>query len=93
MRERAYKVMAENGLRRVRLHDARASCFTYLANKGGAGPPFCPLGRSHRRPREQALVREAECGGSTVGGGYVGRTGERPGPAHEANVRCGSVGG
>lgn len=34
MRERAYKVMAENGLRRVRLHDARASCFTYLANKG-----------------------------------------------------------
>ncbi|MFG3409612.1 site-specific integrase [Streptomyces sp. NPDC048142] len=34
LRERAYKVMAENGLRRVRLYDARASCFTYLANKG-----------------------------------------------------------
>ncbi|MFD5348331.1 tyrosine-type recombinase/integrase [Streptomyces anulatus] len=34
LRERAYKVMAENSLRRVRLYDARASCLTYLANKG-----------------------------------------------------------
>ncbi|MFI6949785.1 tyrosine-type recombinase/integrase [Streptomyces sp. NPDC050422] len=34
LRERAYTVMAENSLRRVRLYDARASCFTYLANKG-----------------------------------------------------------
>lgn len=34
LRERAYKVMAENSLRRVRLYDARASCFTYLANEG-----------------------------------------------------------
>ncbi|MFC9242518.1 hypothetical protein ACFT7S_00295 [Streptomyces sp. NPDC057136] len=32
----AYKVMAENALRRVRLYDARASCFTHLAN--GAVP-------------------------------------------------------
>lgn len=30
----AYKVMAENVLRRVRLYDARASCLTYLANSG-----------------------------------------------------------
>ncbi|MFC8124866.1 tyrosine recombinase XerC [Streptomyces sp. NPDC057302] len=34
LRERAYDVMADNALRRVRLYDARASCFTYLANKG-----------------------------------------------------------
>ncbi|GAA1359526.1 tyrosine-type recombinase/integrase [Streptomyces beijiangensis] len=34
LRERAYPVMAEHSLRRVRLYDARASCFTYLANKG-----------------------------------------------------------
>ncbi|MGW6481203.1 tyrosine-type recombinase/integrase [Streptomyces sp. NPDC055059] len=34
LREWAYKVMAGNGLRRVRLYDARASCFTYLANNG-----------------------------------------------------------
>ncbi|MEE4494965.1 tyrosine-type recombinase/integrase [Streptomyces sp. BE230] len=34
LRERACTVMAENSLRRVRLYDARASCFTYLANKG-----------------------------------------------------------
>ncbi|MFF3244764.1 hypothetical protein ACFYWY_13725 [Streptomyces sp. NPDC002870] len=30
----AYKVMAENVLRRVRLYDARASRLTYLANSG-----------------------------------------------------------
>ncbi|MFD7013670.1 tyrosine-type recombinase/integrase [Streptomyces sp. NPDC059928] len=34
LREQAYKVTAENALRRVRLYDARASCFTYLANNG-----------------------------------------------------------
>ncbi|GHD36475.1 hypothetical protein GCM10010317_000840 [Streptomyces mirabilis] len=34
LRERVYKVMDEHGLRRVRLYDARASCFTYLANNG-----------------------------------------------------------
>lgn len=34
LRVRAYKVMAENALRRVRLYDARASCFTDLANNG-----------------------------------------------------------
>jgi integrase len=34
LRERAYKVMGAHGLRRVRLYDARASCFTYLANNG-----------------------------------------------------------
>lgn len=33
-RVRAYKIMDENGLRRVRLYDARASCLTYLANNG-----------------------------------------------------------
>ncbi|MBL1115240.1 site-specific integrase [Streptomyces sp. 110] len=34
LRTRAYKLMEESGLRRVRLYDARASCFTYLANNG-----------------------------------------------------------
>ncbi|MCZ4103734.1 site-specific integrase [Streptomyces sp. H39-C1] len=34
LRVRAYKVMAENALRRIRLYDARAICFTYLANNG-----------------------------------------------------------
>jgi integrase len=34
LRGRAYKVMDEHALRRVRLYDARASCFTYLANNG-----------------------------------------------------------
>ncbi|MFF5533438.1 tyrosine-type recombinase/integrase [Streptomyces cinerochromogenes] len=34
LRVRAYKIMDENGLRRVRLYDARASCLTYLANNG-----------------------------------------------------------
>ncbi|MFE4870618.1 tyrosine recombinase XerC [Streptomyces sp. NPDC056682] len=35
LREQAYKAMAESALRRVRLYDARASCFTYLANNWG----------------------------------------------------------
>ncbi|WP_406385028.1 tyrosine-type recombinase/integrase [Streptomyces sp. NBC_01618] len=34
LRVRAYKIMDENGLRRVRLYDVRASCLTYLANNG-----------------------------------------------------------
>ncbi|MFE7964778.1 tyrosine-type recombinase/integrase [Streptomyces cellulosae] len=34
LRTRAYKIMDANGLRRVRLYDARASCLTYLANNG-----------------------------------------------------------
>jgi hypothetical protein len=33
-RRRAYRIMALLGLRRMRLYDARASCFTYLANMG-----------------------------------------------------------
>jgi hypothetical protein len=48
--------------------------------QGRAGSSACPLGRVHRRPHDQALVCEAGCGGSTAGRGYVGRTGERPGP-------------
>ncbi|TKA11125.1 site-specific integrase [Actinacidiphila oryziradicis] len=34
LRVRAYKIMDENGFRRVRLYDVRASCLTYLANSG-----------------------------------------------------------
>ncbi|AEW97193.1 integrase family protein [Streptantibioticus cattleyicolor NRRL 8057 = DSM 46488] len=32
LRRRAYRLMEVLGLRRVRLYDARSSCFTYLAN-------------------------------------------------------------
>ncbi|AKZ59061.1 Putative Tyrosine recombinase XerC-like protein [Streptomyces ambofaciens ATCC 23877] len=34
LRTRAYETMDANGLRRVRLYDARASCLTYLATHG-----------------------------------------------------------
>ncbi|WP_406456752.1 tyrosine-type recombinase/integrase [Streptomyces sp. NBC_00876] len=34
LRTRAYELMEEAELRRVRLYDARASCFTYLADHG-----------------------------------------------------------
>ncbi|WP_411573088.1 tyrosine-type recombinase/integrase [Streptomyces sp. WAC 01420] len=34
LRRRAYRLMEVLGLRRVRLHDARASCLTFLANNG-----------------------------------------------------------
>ncbi|MFE0693014.1 hypothetical protein [Streptomyces sp. NPDC058869] len=50
LRERAYKVMAENGLRRVRLYDARASCFTYLANKGVPDLPAGQVTPTSARP-------------------------------------------
>ncbi len=34
LRRLAYRLMELLGLRRVRLYNARASCFTYLANRG-----------------------------------------------------------
>ncbi|WP_237773304.1 site-specific integrase [Streptomyces luteocolor] len=34
LRRRAYRLMELLGLRRVRLYDARAACFTFLANNG-----------------------------------------------------------
>ncbi|MGC4971813.1 tyrosine-type recombinase/integrase [Streptomyces sp. DT199] len=34
LRRRAYRLMELLGLRRVRLYDARSSCFTFLANNG-----------------------------------------------------------
>ncbi|MFE2938468.1 tyrosine-type recombinase/integrase [Streptomyces sp. NPDC059255] len=34
LRRRAYRLMEILGLRRVRIYDARSSCFTYLANQG-----------------------------------------------------------
>ena len=34
LRMRSYLLMDQNGLSGVRLYDARASCFTYLANQG-----------------------------------------------------------
>ncbi|MEW1671625.1 tyrosine-type recombinase/integrase [Streptomyces noursei] len=34
LRRRAYRFMRILGLRRVRLYDARSSCFTFLANRG-----------------------------------------------------------
>jgi integrase len=34
LRTRAHKTMDANGLRGVRLYDARASCLTYLADDG-----------------------------------------------------------
>ncbi|MFH8750569.1 integrase [Streptomyces rimosus] len=34
LRRRAYRLMELLGLRRVRLYEARSSCFTFLANNG-----------------------------------------------------------
>ncbi len=79
LRERAYRVMDEHGLRRARLYGARASCFTYLANNG-VPDRLLPMGRAHRRQDHEALVCEAGCGGSSSGGGCMGRSGVRPRP-------------
>lgn len=62
---RAYRIMELPGLRQVRLHDARASCFTYLAGKGV--PDHLPARRAgHTNVKTtKKVVRQAGCGGST----------------------------
>jgi integrase len=91
LRERAYKVMHENALRRVRLYDARASCFTYLANNGV--PPHLlarwaghtkveTTQRWYVKPDVEDLRPAADAWGGLASGAA---------PAHEENVRCGSV--
>ncbi|MDT9698175.1 tyrosine-type recombinase/integrase [Streptomyces sp. P17] len=93
LRERAYKVMSENALRRVRLYDARASCFTYLANNGV--PPHLlarwaghtnveTTQRWYVKPGVEDLRPAADAWGGLASGAA---------PAHEENVRCGSVSG
>nr|WP_272918584.1 tyrosine-type recombinase/integrase [Streptomyces sp. HUCO-GS316] len=93
LRERAYKVMTENALRRVRLYDARASCFTYLANN--VVPPHLlarwaghskveTTQRRYVKPDVEDLRPAADAWGGLASGAAS---------AHEENVRCGSVGG
>lgn len=93
LRERAYKVMHENPLRRVRLYDARASCFTYLANNGV--PPHLLAGwaghtkvetthRCYVKPDVEDLRPAADAWGGLASGSA---------PAHDENVRYGSVSG
>jgi integrase len=72
LRVRAYTTMAENALRRVRLYDARATCFTYLANNG-VPDHLLALWAGHTNVRTTKR-------GSSSGGGYVGRSGECPDP-------------
>ncbi|WSQ13058.1 site-specific integrase [Streptomyces sp. NBC_01231] len=93
LRERAYKVMDEHGLRRVRLYDARASCFTYLANNG---VPDHLLARwaghtnvkTTKRWYVKPDVEDLRPAADTWGG-----LASAPAPAHEESVRCGSVSG
>lgn len=93
LRERAYKAMDEKGLRRVRLYDARASCFTYLANNG---VPDHLLARwaghtnvkTTKRWYVKPDVEDLRPAADTWGG-----LASDPAPAHEESVRCGSVSG
>jgi integrase len=61
LRRRAYRLMELLGLRRVRLYDARSSCFTFLANNGVPGPYPRAMGRTYERKDDQAVVRQAGC--------------------------------
>ncbi|MEU1216988.1 tyrosine-type recombinase/integrase [Streptomyces sp. NPDC005790] len=93
LRERAYTVMAENSLRRVRLYDARASCLTYLANNGVPDHLLARwAGHSDVRTTNRWYVKpdveDLRPAADTWGG-----LASAPAPAHEANVRCGSVSG
>jgi integrase len=93
LREQAYKIMDEHGLRRVRLYDARASCFTYLANNG-VPPHLLARWAGHTnvettqcwyvKPGVEDLRPAADAWGGLASGAA---------PAHEENVRCGSVSG
>ncbi|WTO34292.1 hypothetical protein OG399_37745 [Streptomyces achromogenes] len=77
LRVRAYKIMDENGLRRVRLYDARASCLTYLANNGvpdhllamWAGHANVKTTKKwHVKPDVADLLPAAEAWGGLAGG-------------------------
>lgn len=92
-RERAYTVMAENALRRVRLYDAHASCFTFLANKGvpdhllarwAGHTDVRTTKRWYVKPDVEDLRPAADLWGSPASDSA---------PVHEENVRCGSVSG
>ncbi|MBT2395171.1 tyrosine recombinase XerC [Streptomyces sp. ISL-100] len=93
LRERAYKVMDENGLRRVRLYDTRASCLTYLANNGvpdhllarwAGHTDVQTTKRWYVKPNVEDLRPTADMWGGLASGSA---------PDREANVRCGSVSG
>ncbi|WP_456340895.1 site-specific integrase [Streptomyces mirabilis] len=93
LRERAYKVMDEHALRRVRLYDARASCFTYLANNGvpdhllarwAGHTDIKTTQRWYVKPDVEDLRPAADTWGGLA---------SVPAPAPAENVRCGSVSG
>ncbi|MGQ4360597.1 tyrosine-type recombinase/integrase [Streptomyces sp. SAS_272] len=93
LRERAYKIMDEHGLRRVRLYDARASCFTYLANNGVPDHLLARwAGHTNVRTTKHWYVKpdveDLRPAADTWGGLASVST---PDPAE--SVRCGSVSG
>ncbi|MFJ1549418.1 hypothetical protein [Streptomyces sp. NPDC088246] len=87
-------VLQYGGLERLReQYDARASCFTYLANKGvpdhllarWAGHTDIRMTkRWYVKPDVEDLRPAADMWGELA---------SAPAPAHEENVRCGSVRG
>ncbi|MDT7840155.1 tyrosine-type recombinase/integrase [Streptomyces justiciae] len=93
LRERAYKIMARNQLRRVRLYDARASCLTYLANNGVPDHLLARwAGHSSVKTTKQWYVKpdvEDLRPAAAAWGGLAGV----PTPSPDENVRCGSVSG
>jgi integrase len=93
LRERAYKVMDEHGLRRVRLYDARASCFTYLANNGVPDHLLARWAghtdvRTTKRWYVKPDVEDLRPAADTWGG-----LASISAPAAAWSVRCGSVSG
>ncbi|AWL41565.1 hypothetical protein B9S64_28380 [Streptomyces sp. SM18] len=60
------------GLRRVRLYDARSSCFTFLADNG-VPDHFLARWAGHEYQDDQAVVCQAGCRGSSWGRHHVGR--------------------
>ncbi|MFH9241009.1 hypothetical protein ACH4KO_30290 [Streptomyces anulatus] len=80
-------------LRRVRLYDARASRFTYFANKGVPDRLLARWAghidvRTTKRWYVKPDVEDLRSAADMWGGPASAAA-----PAHEANVRCGSVSG
>ncbi|MEU1536414.1 tyrosine-type recombinase/integrase [Streptomyces fagopyri] len=93
LRERVYKVMDEHGLRRVRLYDARASCFTYLANNGVPDHLLARwAGHTNVKTTKRWYVKPDVEDPRPVADTWGGLAGAfTPTPAE--SVRCGSVSG
>ncbi|WP_405943670.1 hypothetical protein [Streptomyces sp. NBC_00932] len=90
LRRRAYGIMALLALRQVRLHDARASCFTYLADMGVPDHVLARwAGDTNVRTTKRRYVTpgvKGLRGAATVWGGLHGSGDDIPGVVRDCEI-------